>query len=476
MNEPKDAATTEIINPIFAETIRQIRRIDPKRTIFVGPGGWNSIGELPKLRLPDDDQNLIVTVHNYDPFYFTHQGADWTGPDTKLTGILFPGPPPSPLVPDPKLKLKAGVLNWVTKYNKEPAASNPSSPRAFQGMIDQAKEWSEYYGRPIYIGEFGCYTAADPASPSTLLPRPSARPPSKPSSAGPSGTGKPASTTGTRRPISARTRHARGAVRPINIAYNQVSLLVQAMRTSFMAFSDFDLKTARLFRSDHRRRPGSPLGDATPSMSATVCRRGSLRRRWAPAALAMNTEKARSELIIAPILMEAIRLARPPVSLFSGAAFDVDKEQGLNGACDYLITRSAERFFISQPLIAVVEAKKEDIVGGLGQCVAAMVAARIFNEREKEWPAHDLRDRDVRECLAVSQAPEFGRSHRPHRVLPSSGWSDPGNPRVDDFFWRLMMVSPSHRGPDVWRDSPISQAISKETPQTANVSEKVPHS
>ena len=46
----------------------------------------------------------------------------------------------------------------------------------------------------------------------------------------------------------------------------------------------------------------------------------------------MNTEKARSELIIAPILMEAIRLARPPVSLFSGAAFDVDKEQGLNGA------------------------------------------------------------------------------------------------------------------------------------------------
>ena len=164
MNEPKDAATTEIINPIFAETIQQIRRIDPKRTIFVGPGKWNSIGELPKLRLPDDDQNLIVTVHNYDPFYFTHQGADWAGPDTKLTGILFPGPPPSPLVPDPKLKLKSGVLDWVKKYNNEPAARTPSSPMAFQGLIDQAKEWSEYYGRPVHIGEFGCYTRADPAS------------------------------------------------------------------------------------------------------------------------------------------------------------------------------------------------------------------------------------------------------------------------------------------------------------------------
>ena len=86
------------MNPIFAEAIQQIRRIDPSCTIFVGrSGGWKrSIGELPKLRLPDDDQNLIVTVHNYDPFTFTHQGADWAGPDTKLTGILFPGPPPKP--------------------------------------------------------------------------------------------------------------------------------------------------------------------------------------------------------------------------------------------------------------------------------------------------------------------------------------------------------------------------------------------
>lgn len=78
----------------------------------------------------------------------------------------------------------------------------------------------------------------------------------------------------------------------------------------------------------------------------------------------MNTEKARSEMIIAPILMESVRLARPPVSLFSGVSFDVDNEQGLNGACDYLLTRSAERFYISHPVVAIVEAKKEDIPGG----------------------------------------------------------------------------------------------------------------
>lgn len=164
LNEPKDAATTEVINPIFAEAIRQIRRTNPGRTIFIGPGRWNSIPELPRLRLPDDDQNLIVTVHNYEPFYFTHQGADWAGPDTKVTGILFPGPPPSPLMPDPSLKVNSWVLSWIKEYNTEPIATNPSSSRAFQGLVDQAREWSEYYGRPIHIGEFGCFTKADPVS------------------------------------------------------------------------------------------------------------------------------------------------------------------------------------------------------------------------------------------------------------------------------------------------------------------------
>jgi len=151
-----------------------------------------------------------------------------------------------------------------------------------------------------------------------------------------------------------------------------------------MSFSDFDLKTARE-RFGLTTDEGQDLFSGTPALDVPGLLHEIL-DTWAPAALAMNTEKARSELIIAPILMEAIRLARPPVSLFSGAAFDVDKEQGLNGACDFLITRSAERYFISQPLVAVVEAKKEDIVGGLGQCVAAMVAARIFNERERSGP------------------------------------------------------------------------------------------
>jgi endoglucanase len=166
LNEPRDAATTEVIDPIFAEAIRRIRITNPGRTIVLGPGHWNGIGELPRLRVPDDDLNLIVTVHCYDPFQFTHQGADWAGdsPDRRVRGIVFPGPPRSPLVPDPSLKLSSGFRDWIQAYNTQPLQSNPSSPRVLQAAVDRIKEWSDYYGRPVYLGEFGAYTSADPAS------------------------------------------------------------------------------------------------------------------------------------------------------------------------------------------------------------------------------------------------------------------------------------------------------------------------
>jgi endoglucanase len=164
LNEPKDAATTAKINPIFAHAIAEIRQTNPHRTIFVGPGKWNQVSELKNLVLPADDNNLIVTVHCYDPFYFTHQGATWAGPDTKTTGIQFPGPPSQPLVPDPALKLNSWVADWIHRYNTLPAAQNPSSPAAFAGELKLAREWSDYYGRPVHVGEFGCFTKADPES------------------------------------------------------------------------------------------------------------------------------------------------------------------------------------------------------------------------------------------------------------------------------------------------------------------------
>jgi endoglucanase len=162
-NEPHDNATTAVMNPIYARAIAEIRETNPRRTIFVEPGQWGSIDELKNLVLPPDD-NAIVSVHCYDPFYFTHQGATWAGPDTKVTGIRFPGPPATPLVPDPSLVLNKWVTNWIQNYNTLPAGKNPSGPVAFEGKIKLAREWSDYYGRPVHFGEFGCFTTADPKS------------------------------------------------------------------------------------------------------------------------------------------------------------------------------------------------------------------------------------------------------------------------------------------------------------------------
>jgi len=101
-----------------------------------------------------------------------------------------------------------------------------------------------------------------------------------------------------------------------------------------------------------------------------------------PFALGSNTEKSRSEMIIAPILLELTRKKSQQISLFSGVDFTVESSQGLNGICDFLISFSPDILLINAPVIAIVEAKKENIQGGLGQCIAEMYAARLFNERE----------------------------------------------------------------------------------------------
>jgi hypothetical protein len=101
-----------------------------------------------------------------------------------------------------------------------------------------------------------------------------------------------------------------------------------------------------------------------------------------PLALAIQTEKARSELIIAPILVEVRKQLQRRVSLFSGVDFIVEPTLGLNGVCDYLFSRSPEQLFIRAPVAAIVEAKNENIKAGIAQCIAAMVAAQLFNERE----------------------------------------------------------------------------------------------
>lgn len=98
---------------------------------------------------------------------------------------------------------------------------------------------------------------------------------------------------------------------------------------------------------------------------------------WATAQL---SEKTRSELIVSPVLAELRKIAKKKISIFSGKKFDVDIKKGLNGVCDYLISKSADIFILREPIIAVVEAKRGILEEGWGQCAAEMIASRIFNQ------------------------------------------------------------------------------------------------
>jgi hypothetical protein len=148
-----------------------------------------------------------------------------------------------------------------------------------------------------------------------------------------------------------------------------------------MAYSDFTLaEVAKRFQLiiEEEQDLFSPVTIVPPSDFLRTALDENI-----PLALAIQTEKARSELIIAPILVEVRKLVDRQVSLFSGVDFTVDTARGLNGICDYIISRSKEQFFIRAPVIIIIEAKNENIKAGIAQCTAALVAAQVFNEREE---------------------------------------------------------------------------------------------
>ncbi len=146
-----------------------------------------------------------------------------------------------------------------------------------------------------------------------------------------------------------------------------------------MAFSDFDLGTAVESFGLREDRSIDLFAGVAPLEPSEYLR--DWLKDFGPLALAVSTEMARSVYIIAPLLAEAQRRAEGPVHVLPGVALDADRARGLNGYCDYLIARSEQIYYLRSPLAAVVEAKREDIIGGLGQCAAAMVGMRVFNER-----------------------------------------------------------------------------------------------
>ena len=98
--------------------------------------------------------------------------------------------------------------------------------------------------------------------------------------------------------------------------------------------------------------------------------------------LAVSSEKARGEFIVAPVLMACRVILGHDLRIFSGVRLDVDPNRGLNGECDFLVARSESSLVFQAPLMVLLEAKKSDFEVGLGQCAAQLLGARLYREKE----------------------------------------------------------------------------------------------
>jgi hypothetical protein len=150
-----------------------------------------------------------------------------------------------------------------------------------------------------------------------------------------------------------------------------------------MAYNDFTLSGLRQQFGLELREESDLFGLVAPLPISDLLQQSL--REYVPLALDISTEKARSEFIIAPILGEVRRQLENRISLFSGVEFNVDVERGLRGVCDFLLSRSPLQLTIEAPVVAIVEAKNENIKQGIVQCIAEMVAAQHFN-REQNNP------------------------------------------------------------------------------------------
>jgi hypothetical protein len=153
------------------------------------------------------------------------------------------------------------------------------------------------------------------------------------------------------------------------MAYNKFTL--EKVLDTFSI--DFQSVTGNIFDGKAKPHKASPLLHETLHENISL-------------ALSINTEKARSEFIVAPILSEIRKIKGQNISLFSGILFNVDIKRGLNGRCDFMISLDKEQILLKSPLIAIVEAKNDNTNNGLGQCIAEMIAAQIFNKKNGKTP------------------------------------------------------------------------------------------
>jgi hypothetical protein len=170
---------------------------------------------------------------------------------------------------------------------------------------------------------------------------------------------------------------------------------------------------------------GAFFGDLPPLSPRTWFRENL--EESASFAAGQGSEKVRSELIVAPLLFELRILLDRQIGLFSGVDFTIDIESGLNGVCDFLLTRSNQELTLEAPAIVLIEAKKGELSAGWGQCAAEMIAAQKFNRAAgqeipriygsvttgTQWQFLKLADRDLTiDTTEYSLNPIVGEAYR----------------------------------------------------------------
>lgn len=132
-NEPNGKHTAELWNQTFPPSLAAIRRKNPTRAVHIGSVQWNQIATLKDLRLPADDRNIIVHIHYYAPFHFTHQGAAWIKDSKDWVGVKWDG--------------------------------DENDLKNLRADFDKAAAWGKQENRPLFLGEFGaCASVPDMAA------------------------------------------------------------------------------------------------------------------------------------------------------------------------------------------------------------------------------------------------------------------------------------------------------------------------
>lgn len=153
LNEPYGQLDTAW-NSLVAAALPRIRVSNPQRLVIIDSVFWADPTRLSALVLPND-ANLMASIHFYEPKLFTFQGMAWMGPPYGTTGVVFPGPPTTPIVPVQAAKDQAWANQWFMNYNTQPAATNPSGVATIAAQLALIQAYQKAQGRAVYNGEWG---------------------------------------------------------------------------------------------------------------------------------------------------------------------------------------------------------------------------------------------------------------------------------------------------------------------------------